>query len=144
MTARTEALRVAVAALEEMLFNFDYPKHDEWLTQAGFEGAIQACNNAHEALARIAELEAAAPPIERVKRRYARSAVRSRTAAGWPYISIGVEGEEHTILVLYGRTNKEQIVAEREAALVVRALNTAISAMPPPPASEPTPEGRDG
>ena len=43
---------------------------------------------------------------------YTRSGVRGRTGANWPFIAIGVEGEPATILVLYGRTNEEQVAAE--------------------------------
>lgn len=56
-------------------------------------------------------------------RPWQRSAARSRTQAGWPFISIGSEGSPGVVLVLYGRTNDEQIAAEQDAALICEAVN---------------------
>jgi hypothetical protein len=56
-------------------------------------------------------------------RPWGRSGVRSRTQAGWPFISIGHESDPNCVLVLYGRTNDEQVSAEQDARLIVKAVN---------------------
>ena len=52
---------IAVAALQVMLLYFDRPQRDEWLTDAGFQGALAACQRANNALTKIAEIEKTAP-----------------------------------------------------------------------------------
>jgi len=56
-------------------------------------------------------------------RPWSRSGVRSRTEAGWPFISIGHGDDPHSLLVLYGRTNEENISAEQDARLILKAVN---------------------